>query len=219
MITSPQAIDFANKRLRVMADLLARCYDAATILLNYWNANGGGGLANPAALPTLVAVAGGSFAAGTYSWKYTQVNARGETLASGNATLAVTLNQKVTVTVPALPGGATQTNIYRGSAGSEGLVGSTVITTFVDLGSTTPGAQAPTSNTTGLIPNDSEVINDGSATDGRQQITGVMANNIINRALDVKNLMEGSVTVSANDGSKAALTTVLQVAVNISSGV
>jgi hypothetical protein len=221
MITSPQAINFSNARIRVMADLLAKAYDAATIILNYWNANGGAGLANPVTLPTVVAAAGGAFAAGTYFWKYTWVNAKGETLASGDSTpgLVVTLNQKVTVTIPALPAGATQANIYRGTvAGSELLVGNTATTIFVDTG-TAGTVASPSSNTTGLIPNDSEVINDGSATDGRSQITGAQANNIINRATDIKNFMEGSVAVATNDGSKSVLNTVLGVAVNISSGI
>ena len=62
--------------------------------------------------------------------------------------------------------------------------------------------------------NDSEQIIDGSAADGRPIITGIQANNLINRAIDIKNMMEGSVAIATNDGSKAVLNTVLAAAVN-----
>lgn len=201
-----------------MADKLAQVYYQAVGLLNYWNANGGAGIANATTAPTFVAASGGAFAAGTYSYRYTWLNARGETLGSVAASQALTLNQKCTVTIPALPAGATSANIYRSLAptGSELLVGNTATTSFVDNGNAATGGAVPSSNTTGLIPNDSEVIVDGSGPtgDGRSSITGIQANNVVVRATDIKNLCEGSVAVSTNDASKAVLNTILTVAVN-----
>lgn len=57
---------------------------------------------------------------------------------------------------------------------------------------------------TALIPNTSDQIIDGAATDGRPVITGVMANNIINRLSELKTDYEAS--------SNAKRNTILQVA-------
>lgn len=56
------------------------------------------------------------------------------------------------------------------------------------------------------IPNDSTVISDGSATDGRNPVTNAMITNIITRAQDIITDYEAT--------SNAKLTTVLGVAVN-----
>lgn len=69
-------------------------------------------------------------------------------------------------------------------------------------------------NVAAVIPNDSTVIADGSATDGRAQITDAQATTIITRCTDLINWMEGSVAISAGDGSKAVLGTVAAVEVN-----
>ncbi len=215
MITNPDAIRISDAYLRPIANLMSQLYDQSVMLLNAYNALGGSGISNAVAAPTVAASTGGSFAAGTYSWKYTFLNALGETLASANVTLAVTLNQKVTVTLPALEAGATSINVYRGPVGTEGLVGNTATTSFVDTGAAA-GAQAPSSNTTGLFPNDTEILNDGAVTgpDGRPVVTGIKAVAIVSRCTDIKNLMEGSVAIATNDGSKSILNTVLAYCTN-----
>jgi len=65
-----------------------------------------------------------------------------------------------------------------------------------------------------VIPNDSTVIADGAATDGRPPMTNAQATNIITRCTDIINWMEGSAAISAGDGSKAVLGTVSAVEVN-----
>ena len=57
-----------------------------------------------------------------------------------------------------------------------------------------------------FIPNDSQSVVDGSASDGRPQITGAMVNNIINRLSELKTDYQAT--------SSAKLNTILQVAVN-----
>lgn len=57
-----------------------------------------------------------------------------------------------------------------------------------------------------MIPNTSDAVIDGSSTDGRHPITGIHANNIINRLSELKADYE------ANGAAK--LNTILQVATN-----
>ena len=69
-------------------------------------------------------------------------------------------------------------------------------------------------NVAAVIPNDTTVIADGAATDGRAQITDAQATTIITRCQDLINWMEGSTAIAAGDGSKAVLGTVAAVEVN-----
>lgn len=69
-------------------------------------------------------------------------------------------------------------------------------------------------NVAAVIPNDAVIIADGSATDGRAQITDAQATTIITRCTDLINWMEGSTAIAAGDGSKAVLNTVAAVEVN-----
>ena len=65
-----------------------------------------------------------------------------------------------------------------------------------------------------VIPNDSTVISDGAASDGRNQITDAQATAIITRCTDLINWCEGSASISAGDGSKSVLGTIATVQVN-----
>ena len=214
-ITSPQAIAFANARVRPFADRLAQAYDAALNLINYWNANGGAGILPPVTVTPTASATGGTLAAGTRSYRVSALNALGETLASTAAT-AVTTGVTASVSVAwSTVAGATSYKVYGRAAGAELLMANPAASPFVDTGSVTPAGALPATNSTGLVPNDSEqIVGDGAATDGRQIITGINVNSLITRAIDVKNLMEGSVAIATNDASKAVLNTVLAVAVN-----
>lgn len=219
MITSPQAVAFSNARIRVFADQLAKDYDAAILIVNFWNANGGAGILPPVTVTPTPSTTGGTLTAGLKAYRVSALNAKGETLASVEVTATTTgVTGSVSVAWSAVAG-ATSFNIYGRALGVELLIGNAVASPFVDTGAVIPLGALPITNSTGLIPNDTEIITDGSATDGRQQITGAQANNIVNRAIDIKNLCEGSVTVATNDGSKSVLNTILGVAVNISSGI
>ena len=62
-----------------------------------------------------------------------------------------------------------------------------------------------------VIPNDSTIIADGSATDGRPQITDAQATNIVTRCNEIITWYEGTGTLSATTGRD---TTILAVEVN-----
>jgi hypothetical protein len=123
-------------------------------------------LVNPTVAITGVAAAGGTLAAGTYLYKYTAVNAYGETTAgtSESAGIVATLNQKITLTLSAIAG-AVYYKIYRTASGVVGVAGGeTYLFTCpasqlapVDDGTyvqalTLLGTVVPTSNTTAAAP-------------------------------------------------------------------
>ena len=62
-----------------------------------------------------------------------------------------------------------------------------------------------------LIPNTSDVIIDGAATDGRPVITGAKANNIINRLSELRST---NAATGLAIGATGVRDTILQVAVN-----
>jgi hypothetical protein len=109
-------------------------------------------MTSPTTAPTnATATNGGSLAAGTYYTKYTWVSsAGGETAASPESSSITTTGSTstITVTVPALPAGCTQTNIYIGTAsGSEYLQGSTTGTTYTQTAALLTADPAPTIST------------------------------------------------------------------------
>jgi len=64
---------------------------------------------------------------------------------------------------------------------------------------------------TSLIPNTSDVIADGAASDGRPIVTGAKANNIINRLSELRST---NAAAGLAMGASGVRDTVLQVAVN-----
>lgn len=111
-------------------------------------------LPSPAGL-TAAAGTGGTLSAGTYTYEATYVNSAGETTPSSPVSQLVSASGTVTITIPAGPSDITGIRIY-GRSGTLGLL--TTITgpfeegesfTWTDTGSGTPGAAAPSSNTTG----------------------------------------------------------------------
>lgn len=77
-------------------------------------------------------------------------------------------------------------------------------------------AQWNAQSVSSVIPNDSTVISDGAATDGRAQITNAQATTIITRAQELISWMENGLVGSPfNAGSTSAtLSTVAAVEVN-----
>jgi len=73
-----------------------------------------------------------------------------------------------------------------------------------------------------ITPNTAAIVQDSAAPDGvdavggdgRTVLAGSDINNIITRATDLKNWMEGSAGISAGDGTKAVLNTISKVKVN-----
>jgi hypothetical protein len=107
-------------------------------------------LANPAAAPTMTTSAiGGALAAATYYVRYTLISAQGETLVSPEASIITTgATSSITVTIPALPAGATLAGIYIGTAAGTGTKqGTTNLTTYTQSGALVAGAAAPGANT------------------------------------------------------------------------
>jgi hypothetical protein len=85
------------------------------------------------------AVAGGTFAVGTYFWKLSAVNGTGETLASNELTVALTLNQKQPINWTAVVGATGGYRLYRGTvAGQENVLVASIAgqatATYTDLG-------------------------------------------------------------------------------------
>lgn len=117
---------------------------------------------DPAALSTPTGViatpagAGGTLAAGTYSYRVSATNANGETLAS-TAVTAVTTGATSKVTVgwnavvpPAGASAVTGYKVYGRTGGAELLIATTGagVLTYEDTGSVTPAGALPTANTT-----------------------------------------------------------------------
>lgn len=107
---------------------------------------------NSIAAPVLTlstTASGGTFAAGTYYWKITAINSRGETVGSNEISKALTLNQQQTMTWAAISG-ATGYKVYRGTvAGSENILVATLgaVTTYTDTGIAGTAGTVPTVNT------------------------------------------------------------------------
>ena len=85
------------------------------------------------------AVAGGTFAAGTYFWKLSAVNGTGETLASNELTATLTANQKQPINWTAVTGATGGYRLYRGTvAGQENVLVASIAgqttATYTDLG-------------------------------------------------------------------------------------
>ncbi len=64
------------------------------------------------------------------------------------------------------------------------------------------------------IPNDTTVIDDGSATDGRSPVTDAQVNNILNRCQELINWLETDQLTSGGTVTNAVLNTVAAVEVN-----
>ena len=112
----------------------------------------------PTVNPTGGGSVGGSLQAGTYYLKYTFINTAGETPASPESLqFTVSTGNIPTVTLPALPSGATGTNLYitaaSGASGTETLYATGIVTTTYNLSAatTTSQPQPPTVNTTNAL--------------------------------------------------------------------
>lgn len=104
-------------------------------------------LATPTVAPTLgTAASGGTIPAGSYTIKYSWINASGETLL-GPSSVQVTTGSAstITITTPALPSGATGFNAYLTAGGTPGKIG-TSATNSVTLTSLSPTGSLPTNN-------------------------------------------------------------------------
>lgn len=104
----------------------------------------------PTGLAAAPVVGGGTFAANTYYWVVTGLDAAGETTASNEATAVIALNGSANLTWNALPAGTTGVNVYRGTApGGENALIVTLgaVTAYVDTGTAGTAKTPPTSNT------------------------------------------------------------------------
>jgi hypothetical protein len=101
------------------------------------------------AAPTLSAVAGtATLPTATYFVRYTYVTDKGETAASAESSLAITLGQDLQIVVPALPSHATSINIYiSSSTNTETLQVNTTSTTYDQSLPLVTGVSYPTTNT------------------------------------------------------------------------
>jgi hypothetical protein len=106
-------------------------------------------LATPTAPTGAGSTTGGVLAAGSYKYIITAYNSYGETVGSPESTAVVTTGSTsiVTLTITAVTG-ALGYRVYGRTSGAEQLIGSTLTTTFVDTGATTPSGAVPTVNST-----------------------------------------------------------------------
>jgi hypothetical protein len=105
----------------------------------------------PPVLSVGVAGAGGTFAAATYFWVLTAIDAKGETLASNEVSLALALNATAPLSWAA-DVGATGYKLYRGTvAGAENVLVTTLgaVTTYTDTGTAGTAATVPLTDTSG----------------------------------------------------------------------
>lgn len=147
----------ANKyAVELMPELLGTP-DALTTRQGVPIANGGGygevgpgGIASPVLALGAAATVGGTFAAGTYYWTATALNAAGETISSNEVSAAVPLNGTQELTWGAVDG-ATGYRIWRGVASGEQttLVATLgAVTSHTDTGAAGTAEAPPETNTT-----------------------------------------------------------------------
>lgn len=113
----------------------------------------GGDIAAPVLTKGATNATGGTFAAGTYFWVITAINALGETLASNEITATLVLNGTQVMTWAAITG-ATGYKVYRGTAtGAENVLVATLglVTTYTDTGTAGSAAVLPNANTTSSV--------------------------------------------------------------------
>lgn len=105
-------------------------------------------IANPTVDPTAgTSGTGGTLAADTYVYAYSFGTLKSETLVSNTVSQATTgSTSTVTLTLPAIPGGAwyDRLYVYRETAGVLQRIGSATTTSFVDHGTVTPTIVAQT---------------------------------------------------------------------------
>jgi hypothetical protein len=167
----PGMTDLLNSFLQEAQELLYRRYEVLrTERFFSWPLTAGVTLydlpdnAEGDALPTPVpaafatATTGGSLLAGTYYYRISAINARGETLASaetsqvvlGVATNTVTVNWSAVV-APDGVSAVTGYRIYGRTIGTERLIATVgLVTTYIDTGAITPAGALPSSNTTSV---------------------------------------------------------------------
>ncbi|UUV46977.1 hypothetical protein [Bacillus phage vB_BanS-Thrax5] len=122
------------------------------------DADGGDGwrlmqaIQNPTTAPTLNgATAGGTLTGATYYVKYTWTTVEGETMVSPEASLAVTANYNLKITIPAFPSGVSGAKVYVGTTAGANKYQNVISTSGGTLTITAPintgGANPPASNT------------------------------------------------------------------------
>ena len=110
-------------------------------------------LAAPSGLAAGANVGGGTFAAATYFWKITGLDAAGETTGSNEATVAIALNGTASLTWSALPAGTTGVKVYRGTVtNTENVLVATLgaVVAYTDTGTAGVAAVPPAVNTAAL---------------------------------------------------------------------
>lgn len=132
-------------------------YTAGGATLSSVTASYTAAIGNPAGLAPTPSTTGGTFAAGTYYWVITAVDAVGESAVSNEVTATLTGSTSSVVLGWTATTNATGYKIYRtavgGGAGNENVLVATISSgstiTYTDTGSAGATLTPPTSNTTG----------------------------------------------------------------------
>src|SRR6267378_613374 len=105
----------------------------------------------PSNLQAAAQAAGGTFAAGTYFWVVTFIDASGETPRSNEASAVIILNGSCNLTWNAPPAGVTGVRVYRGTvAGTENVLVATLgpVAAYTDTGIAGSAGTPPAANST-----------------------------------------------------------------------
>lgn len=146
----------------------------------------------PANVAAAAVVGGGTFAAGTYYWKVSAINAQGESIASVEVSAVIALNGSATITWNQVPG-ASGYRVYRGAAAGAqtlyyavGLVG-----TFTDTNAAGTagvpiaagtGFTAPIDLTAEFTATADGIINNGAGTSTLGKLVTVLWEKMTGRA-------------------------------------
>lgn len=172
-----------------------------------YGATGPGAIVSPDLTLGAAGAAGGTFAAGTYYWTATAINANGETIPGAEVSATVPLNGTQELTWAAVDG-ATGYKIWRGTAaGTQNILVATLgeVTSYTDTGTAGTAGTPPTANTTATV---------AAATEAWVYITGQV--NIWQDDVEViegpslkenrdRHLAEASFTVTLDGGFTAAI--------------
>lgn len=168
-------------------------------------------VAAPSGLAAAAVGSGGTFAAATYYWKITAINANGETTGSNEASVAVVANGSANLTWTAVPF-ATGYRIYRATAaggenGATQLVASVgAVTSYTDTGTALQAGGVPAANTarttqavTVTTNGNAIVVNAPVDNSGNITATAVQVRDAINTDTNASPLVAAA--LSEGDGS------------------
>lgn len=163
----------------------------------------------PPPAPSLWSIGGGTLAAGTYWYRISATNAAGETLASGQQSIVLAVNQSAILNWYRVPG-ATGYKVYGRTQGAQLLIATIsngATTTYTDTGSVTPSGALPTVNTaTATINTAGNVVSTGNVWNAAKLVVGADTSFTPVFGLSVFNNLSADVTARLQNSSNSGYT-------------